>query len=150
MFKDLKENICVRNINWLRISEKNTMVMLELKDRDYEILKFIWGQNIGKRRQPREFFFCGCETSSRRISYLKFASWSKVICCSLVSKLCPTLWDPMDCSPPGSSPWTFPGKNTTVACLFFLYGDLPDPVDQTQVSYVVRQILYHRATSVSH
>ena len=58
------------------------------------ILKFIWGQNIGKRRQPREFFFCGCETSSRRISYLKFASWSKVICCSLVSKLCPTLWDP--------------------------------------------------------
>ena len=43
MFKDLKENICVRKINWLRISEKNTMVKLELKDRDYEILKFIWG-----------------------------------------------------------------------------------------------------------
>ena len=28
----------------------------------------------------------------------------------LVAKLCWTLWDPMDCSPPGS-PWDFPGKN---------------------------------------
>ena len=24
-------------------------------------------------------------------------------CCFLVAQLCPTLWDPMDCSPPGSS-----------------------------------------------
>ena len=30
--------------------------------------------------------------------------------------------DPMDCSPPGSSVWDFPGKNTRVSCHFFLQG----------------------------
>ena len=28
---------------------------------------------------------------------------STFCCCCLVAKLCPTLWDPVDCSPPGSS-----------------------------------------------
>ena len=27
----------------------------------------------------------------------------QMICCCLVAKLCPTLFDPMDCDPPGSS-----------------------------------------------
>ena len=36
---------------------------------------------------------------------------------------CPTLCNPMDCSPPGSSsPWYFPGRNTEVGCHFFLQG----------------------------
>ena len=35
-------------------------------------------------------------------------------CYSLVAKSCPTLCDPMDCSPPGSCPWDFPGQNTEV------------------------------------
>ena len=29
---------------------------------------------------------------------------------------CPTLCNPMDCSPPGSSLWDSPGKNTGVGC----------------------------------
>ena len=34
---------------------------------------------------------------------------------------CPTLWDPIDGSPPGSpSPWDSPGKNTGVGCHFLL------------------------------
>ena len=33
---------------------------------------------------------------------------------------CPTLWDPIDGSPPGSRPWDSPGKNTGVGCHFFL------------------------------
>ena len=33
---------------------------------------------------------------------------------------CPTLCDPMDCSPPGSRPWDSPGKNTGVGCHFLL------------------------------
>ena len=33
---------------------------------------------------------------------------------------CLTLCDPMNCSPPGSSPQNFPGKNTGVDCHFFL------------------------------
>ena len=32
-------------------------------------------------------------------------------CCCLVAQLCPTLCDPMDCSPPGSScPWDSPAR----------------------------------------
>ena len=33
---------------------------------------------------------------------------------------CPTLYDPIDCSPPGSRPWDSPGKNTGVGCHFLL------------------------------
>ena len=33
---------------------------------------------------------------------------------------CPTLFDPMDGSPPGSRPWDSPGKNTGVGCHFLL------------------------------
>ena len=40
-----------------------------------------------------------------------------------VAQPCPTLWDPMDCSPSGSfDPWDFPGKNTGVGCHFLLQG----------------------------
>jgi len=35
---------------------------------------------------------------------------------SEVAQSCPTLSDPMDCSPPGSCPWDFPGKSTGVGC----------------------------------
>ena len=36
---------------------------------------------------------------------------------SEVTQLCPTLHDPMDCSPPGPScSWDFPGKSTGVGC----------------------------------
>ena len=37
---------------------------------------------------------------------------------------CPTLWDPMDCSPPCCS-WDSPGKNTGVGCHFLLQGIFP-------------------------
>ena len=32
------------------------------------------------------------------------------------SQSCPTLCDPIDCSPPGFCPWNSPGKNTGVGC----------------------------------
>ena len=35
-------------------------------------------------------------------------------------QLCPTLYDPIDGSPPGSRPWDSPGKNTGVGCHFLL------------------------------
>ena len=47
-------------------------------------------------------------------------------CCCLVAKLCPTLCDPRDCSPPGSSVhgilWDPPGKNTGVGSHSLLQG----------------------------
>ena len=45
----------------------------------------------------------------------------------LVARLCPTLCDPVDCSPPGSSVHgDFPDKNTEVGCHFLLQGIFPD------------------------
>ena len=47
---------------------------------------------------------------------------------SSVAQSCPTLCDPMDCSPPDSfHPWNFPGNNTGVGCHFLLQGNLPNP-----------------------
>ena len=40
--------------------------------------------------------------------------------CELVAQLYPAVCDPMDCSPPGSSVWNSPGKNTGVGCHFLL------------------------------
>ena len=34
-------------------------------------------------------------------------------------------FDPMDCSPPGSSPWNFPYKNTVAGCHFLLQRIFP-------------------------
>ena len=43
--------------------------------------------------------------------------------CCLVAQSCPTLCDPMDCSPPGSFVHgDSPGKNTGVGCHYLLQG----------------------------
>ena len=47
-------------------------------------------------------------------------------CMCLVAQLCPTLCDPLDCSPPGSSVnGDSPGKNTGVGCHALLQGIFP-------------------------
>ena len=52
----------------------------------------------------------------------------------LVAQSCPTLWNPMDCSPPGSSVHgDSPGKNTGAGCHALLQGIFPTS-DWTQVS----------------
>ena len=61
----------------------------------------------------------------------------------LVTQLCLTLYDPMECSLPGSfAHEDSPGKNTGVGCHALLQGIFP-----TQGSYPglphCRQILYH-------
>ena len=48
-----------------------------------------------------------------------FRQWQPIKCMRALS--CPTLWDPKDCSPPGSSVHgDSPGKNTGVGCHFLL------------------------------
>ena len=44
-----------------------------------------------------------------------------------VAQSCPTLCNHMDRSPPGSSIYNSPGKNTGVGCHFLTPGDLPNP-----------------------
>ena len=58
-------------------------------------------------------------------SYLLFFCVLCVLVC-LVTQSCPALWDPMDCSPPGSSvSEESPDKNTGVGCHALLQVILP-------------------------
>ena len=44
----------------------------------------------------------------------------------VLSHVCLTPFDPVDCCLPGSSfPWDFPGKNTGVGCHFLLQENFP-------------------------
>ena len=45
-----------------------------------------------------------------------------VSCQSCQLPSCVRLCDPMDCNPPGSSPWDYSGKNTGVGCQALLQG----------------------------
>ena len=61
----------------------------------------------------------------------------------LVAQSCPTLCDPMDCSPPGSSVHgDSPGKNTGVACHSLLQGISPSQGSNPDLPDC-RWILYH-------
>ena len=60
-----------------------------------------------------------------------------------VAQSCPTLWDPMDCSLPGSSVHgDFPGKNSGVGCHALLQGIFPTQGLNPGLPHC-RQILYH-------
>ena len=60
-----------------------------------------------------------------------------------VAQLCPTLCDPMDCSPPGSSAHgNSPGKSTGVGCHALLQGIFPTQGSNPELLYC-RRILYH-------
>ena len=61
----------------------------------------------------------------------------------LVTQLCPTLGDPMDCSPPGFSVHgDSPGKNTGIGCPALLQGIVPTQGSNSGLP-LCRQILYH-------
>ena len=52
--------------------------------------------------------------------------WSDIQCVCESNQACPTLFDPTDCSPPGSSVHRdSPGKNTGVGCRALLQGIFP-------------------------
>ena len=68
--------------------------------------------------------------------------------CAKLLQSCPTLCDPMDCSPPGSSVrGDSPGKSTGVGAMPFSRGSFQSR-DRTHISYIsgiARQVLYHLA-----
>ena len=60
----------------------------------------------------------------------------------LVTQLCSTLCDPINCSPPGSSAHQdSPGKNTRVGCYAFLQGIFSTQVSNPGLLYC-KQLLY--------
>ena len=69
----------------------------------------------------------------------------------LVTQLCLTLCNPMDCSLPGYSllrPWDFPGKNTGVSCCSLLPEIFPTQAFNPGLPHS-HQILYHLSHQVS-
>ena len=75
---------------------------------------------------------------------IRSASWGRGprVVVMLVDQSCPTLCNPMDCSPPGSSVHgNSPGKNTRVGCHFILqeifptHGSNPGPLHCRQILY---------------
>ena len=54
-------------------------------------------------------------------------------------------FDPMDCSPPGSCPWDFPGKNNGLGCHFLLQRIFPTQILNPYFLHC-RGSLYHWAT----
>ena len=72
-----------------------------------------------------------------------WSSWSKMCCVHLVTQSCPTLCNPLDCSPPGSSVHgDSPGQNSGVGCHFLLQGIVPTQGWNPGLLHC-RQILYH-------
>ena len=72
---------------------------------------------------------------------LRCKKHSAVLC--LVTQSCPTLCDPMDWSPPGSSvPGDSPGKNIGVGCHALLQGIFPTQGSNPGFPHC-RRILYH-------
>ena len=71
----------------------------------------------------------GVAKSQTRLSdFTFFLSNASMLCAVLylVAQPCPTFWDPMDCSPPGSSVHgDSPGKNIEVGCQALLQGIFP-------------------------
>ena len=66
-----------------------------------------------------------------------------------VAQFCPTLCNPMDCSPPGSSVHgILLGKNIEVRCHFLLQGIIPTQGWKPSLLHC-RQILHHCTTSLS-
>ena len=68
--------------------------------------------------------------------------WSCFMC--LVTQSCPTLCDPLDCSPPGLSVYEdSPGKNTAVGChallqgIFLTQGSNPALLSRRRILYCV-------------
>ena len=67
-------------------------------------------------------------------------------CMCMCAQLCPSLGDPMDCSPRLLCPWAFPGKKTEVLPCPPPGDFFSQPRDRTRVSCVScngRWILYH-------
>ena len=81
-----------------------------------------------------------------------FQKFSKVFypCCCLVPKLCLTLCDPVNCSPPGSSVHRISqARILEWAAISFSRGSSLLK-DQTCISYIGRWILYHWGTRKAH
>ena len=72
------------------------------------------------------------------------------ICSSMYPQSCPYLHNPMDCRPPSSSVHETAQARTLEWPAVSFSKESSLPRDQTQVSCIGRQVLYHWATREAH
>ena len=88
-------------------------------------------------------------TEAIRELQVNWFEWTECIytyICCLVAKSCPTLCDPMDCSPPGSSVRGISQVRTLEWIAISFCRGSSQPRDQTLTSCISKRILYHWAT----
>ena len=73
-----------------------------------------------------------------------------VLCCCLVAKSCLTLWDPIDCSPPGSSVHGISQARILEWVAISFFRGSSQPRGGTHISCIARRILYHWTTWETH
>ena len=87
-----------------------------------------------------------CIFGGREVSLWSLGNFFLSACFCLVTQMCPTLCDPADCSPPGSSVnGIFHARTPQWVVISFSRGS-SSPRDQTHISCIGRQIFYHWAT----
>ena len=95
----------------------------------------------------REFLFLICQEFTFLKSWICIELWLSVPhCYCLIVKSCPILCDSMNCSPPGSSVHEISQARTLERVAISIFRGSSWPRDQTCVSCIDRQILYHGAT----
>ena len=75
------------------------------------------------------------------VQHLEVSRWPEFCVSVLVTQSCPTLCDPVDCSPPVPLSMDSPGKNTGVGCHFLLQGIFHTQGSNPSLLHY-RQILY--------
>ena len=68
--------------------------------------------------------------------------WRDSVCCCLVAKSCPTLCDPMDCSPPGLSVHGIFQARILGWVVFSFSRGSSQPRDQNHIPWIGRWFLY--------
>ena len=72
--------------------------------------------------------------------------WQYTCYSCLVTQLCPTLCHPVDHSPPGSSIHGISQERTLEWAVISFFRGSSQPKDQTCISCIGRQVLYHRTS----
>ena len=88
-----------------------------------------------------------CPPPHGQIPFVLLAPQGRVCRCAKSLQSCPTLCDPMDCSPPGSSVHGIPQARILEWVVMPFSRASSQPRDQTHASYVSsirRQVLYHQ------
>ena len=95
-----------------------------------------WGYSLGQTKEVLEWLFPRAFSAVLLLKLVAVCFWNPMAflhgsayyaemhACMHAKLLqpCPTLCDPMDCSPPGLCPWDSPGKNTGVGSSALLQG----------------------------